>query len=209
MFMGDREEERECCVGGRSSGFYRAEEYQTGRTQKGDTEMEAGGVTSLKDKKYHLPDLRIETTENRRVLEEREKICKSQHAAVQPVPSFLSPPVQPVPGSQDPAVEQPVPGFPSPPVQPVPGSQDPAVEFVDQHREALIQRVTLVKPIADALLQRKLLQEEAYDKICAEKTSQDQMRTLYQFLKSSTVKSALYAELLKKEPFLVNDLGAV
>ncbi|KAI1890374.1 hypothetical protein AGOR_G00153070 [Albula goreensis] len=138
-----------------------------------------------------------------------QPVLSSPPPPVQPVLSSPPPPVQPVPGSQDPAVEQPVPGFPSPPVQPVPGSQDPAVEFVDQHRKALIQRVSLVKPIADALLQRKLLQQEAYDKICAEKISQDQMRTLYQFLKSSTVKSALYAELLKKEPFLVKDLGAV
>ncbi|KAI1890370.1 hypothetical protein AGOR_G00153030 [Albula goreensis] len=95
--------------------------------------------------------------------------------------------------------------------QSVPSSKDTAVRFVDDHRAELIQRVSLVEPIADALLQKSLISSEAYSKICAEKSSQKQMRTLYQFLDSGgpKVKFFFYTVLLRMDYPLVEDLGGV
>ncbi|KAI1890371.1 hypothetical protein AGOR_G00153040 [Albula goreensis] len=86
-------------------------------------------------------------------------------------------------------------------------AQPTAVRFVDDHRAELIQKVSLVEPIADAL--KPLIQDEAYSIICAENTSQMKMRKLYMFLDSGgpIVKSAFYTLLFQKENFLVRDLG--
>ncbi|KAG9337064.1 hypothetical protein JZ751_029832, partial [Albula glossodonta] len=85
-------------------------------------------------------------------------------------------------------------------------AQPAPVQFVDDHRAELIQRVSLVEPIADAL--KPLIQDEAYSMICAENTSQKQMRMLYRFLDSGgpIVKSAFYTVLFQKEKLLVRDL---
>ena len=65
----------------------------------------------------------------------------------------------------------------------------------------------MVKPIADALLQKGMIHPECYSKIEAAPTSQDQMRKLYEALTSGTVKSAFYRILQETEPYLVHDLG--
>ncbi|KAL7841544.1 hypothetical protein SRHO_G00252350 [Serrasalmus rhombeus] len=59
-------------------------------------------------------------------------------------------------------------------------SKEYAVWFVNKHRNALIQRVSLVAPIADDL--KSLLDDEKYSTIRKRKTSQEQMRKLYSFL---------------------------
>ncbi|KAG9466160.1 hypothetical protein GDO78_017114, partial [Eleutherodactylus coqui] len=56
--------------------------------------------------------------------------------------------------------------------------------FVDKHRTDLIQRVTLVAPILDDLLQDGLLPCEAYNMVHSRNTDQEKMRTLYDHVKS-------------------------
>ncbi|KAG9462145.1 hypothetical protein GDO78_014821 [Eleutherodactylus coqui] len=56
--------------------------------------------------------------------------------------------------------------------------------FVDKHRTDLIQRVTLVAPILDDLLQMRLLPCEAYDTVRSINTNQEKMRALYDHVKS-------------------------
>ncbi|XP_048867639.1 NACHT, LRR and PYD domains-containing protein 1b allele 3-like isoform X2 [Brienomyrus brachyistius] len=74
--------------------------------------------------------------------------------------------------------------------------------FVDQHKQAIIQKVTLIKPILDEIP----ISEEKYNYICAASTSQDRMRRLYEVLNSDTLKMLFFASLKKKEPHLVSEL---
>ncbi|XP_036446205.1 serine/threonine-protein kinase/endoribonuclease ire-1-like [Colossoma macropomum] len=80
--------------------------------------------------------------------------------------------------------------------------------FVDHERAELIQRVSLVMPLADVLLSKRILSYEAYSEIHTEKTSQAQMRALYRFLDSGgrTAKTAFYHALMKENPFLIEEL---
>lgn len=82
---------------------------------------------------------------------------------------------------------------------------------MDKHRAELIQRIIIVMPIADDLLQRCLIHEEVYSNIHATRTSQEQMRLLYEALNSGgvKVKSAFYRILLEQQPQLVQDLGKI
>ncbi|XP_069041630.1 apoptosis-associated speck-like protein containing a CARD [Lepisosteus oculatus] len=52
------------------------------------------------------------------------------------------------------------------------------VHFVDRHRSALIQRVTMVEPILDALLTKKYVSQEEYSLILEERTPVSRMRAL-------------------------------
>ncbi|XP_038619341.1 apoptosis-associated speck-like protein containing a CARD [Tachyglossus aculeatus] len=79
--------------------------------------------------------------------------------------------------------------------------------FVDKHRQALINRVTSVDAILDALY-GKVLSEEQYQAIRAEKPSTKQMRQLFEFSLSwdRSCKDQLFQALKVIHPFLVKDL---
>ncbi|XP_016404458.1 NACHT, LRR and PYD domains-containing protein 1a-like isoform X1 [Sinocyclocheilus rhinocerous] len=77
-------------------------------------------------------------------------------------------------------------------------------EFVEKHRTELIQRVSLVKPIADDM--KPLIGNEKYRIILKSETTHDQMRELLGFLKTAKLKEKLYQSLKIHEHFLVDDL---
>ncbi|XP_051555460.1 apoptosis-associated speck-like protein containing a CARD [Myxocyprinus asiaticus] len=77
-------------------------------------------------------------------------------------------------------------------------------EFVEKHRTDLINRVSLVEPIADDL--KALIGDEKYAIILQSETSHKKMRKLLSFLTTPTLKEKLYQSLLKNEPYLVDDL---
>ncbi|XP_053474113.1 uncharacterized protein LOC128603594 [Ictalurus furcatus] len=81
-------------------------------------------------------------------------------------------------------------------------------EFVDKHRETLIQRVSSVMEIADCLKSKNMIRDEMYYNIKEESTSYKQMRLLYRSLDTGgrAVKEEFCKILREKEPFLVNDL---
>ncbi|XP_030629367.1 NACHT, LRR and PYD domains-containing protein 3-like [Chanos chanos] len=81
--------------------------------------------------------------------------------------------------------------------------------FVDEHRAELIQRVTMVMPLADSLLSLGMLHEETYSQISAARTRQEKMRALLTALRSGgdRVKSAFYSVLRDVEPHLLQELG--
>ncbi|XP_076846865.1 apoptosis-associated speck-like protein containing a CARD isoform X2 [Brachyhypopomus gauderio] len=81
-----------------------------------------------------------------------------------------------------------------------------AVTFVNMHEAKLIQKVSLVDPIADDL--KPLIGDEKYAKIRAAVTPQDKMRVLYSFLSGSAIKERFYQSLLKNEEFLVKELDS-
>uniref|UniRef100_A0AAY4ART2 NACHT, LRR and PYD domains-containing protein 3-like n=3 Tax=Denticeps clupeoides TaxID=299321 RepID=A0AAY4ART2_9TELE len=82
------------------------------------------------------------------------------------------------------------------------------VQFVDKHRAELIQRVSLVMPLADVLLSRSMLRGEMYSEIRAARTSQEKMRELFRALHSGgeQAKFAFYSALRDHDPHLLQDL---
>ncbi|XP_060905989.1 uncharacterized protein LOC132983621 [Labrus mixtus] len=80
--------------------------------------------------------------------------------------------------------------------------------FVDKHRIQLTERVSHMEPILDRLLEKGVLQEEAYNKIRALPTSQQKMRELYSgCLKAGAASKAIFYDiLLEFEEFLIDDL---
>ncbi|KAL1005078.1 hypothetical protein UPYG_G00054190 [Umbra pygmaea] len=62
-------------------------------------------------------------------------------------------------------------------------------------------------PIADELLQMKVIHDEEYSNISAAEPSQAKMRELYKALKTVKAKSAFYTSLQKNEKILVEELG--
>ncbi|XP_030634338.1 tripartite motif-containing protein 16-like [Chanos chanos] len=90
------------------------------------------------------------------------------------------------------------------------GSSDVSMHsrLVDEQRAELIQRVTMVMPIADELLSLGMLHEETYSQISAARTSQEKMRELFTALHSGgdRVKSAFYCALRDNQPHLLQGL---
>ncbi|XP_029552355.1 apoptosis-associated speck-like protein containing a CARD [Salmo trutta] len=84
-------------------------------------------------------------------------------------------------------------------------------KFVDENMEVLIQRITMVMPIADGLYQKKMIHDEDYSEITAAPTSMSKMRKLYVALKpgGAVAKSAFYKILLEQQSLLVKELGGV
>ncbi|XP_064807885.1 uncharacterized protein LOC135524354 isoform X2 [Oncorhynchus masou masou] len=84
-------------------------------------------------------------------------------------------------------------------------------QFVDDNMEQLVQRISLVMPIADGLYQKKMIHYEDYSEITAAQTSMAKMRKLYGALQpgGSVAKSAFYQILLNQQPLLVKELGGV
>lgn len=84
-------------------------------------------------------------------------------------------------------------------------------QFVDDNMEKLVQRITMVMPIADGLYQKKMIHDEDYYEITAAQTSMSKMRKLYVALKPGGVvaKSAFYKILLEQQSLLVEELGGV
>ncbi|XP_071371530.1 nuclear GTPase SLIP-GC-like isoform X2 [Centroberyx affinis] len=84
-----------------------------------------------------------------------------------------------------------------------------AAEFVKKQRNALIQRVMMVLPIADELLGKEVIREEMYTRISKETTNQMQMRQLLKAVcaAGSAAMSEFYSALRNHEPYLVADLA--
>uniref|UniRef100_A0A8C8Z295 Apoptosis-associated speck-like protein containing a CARD n=1 Tax=Prolemur simus TaxID=1328070 RepID=A0A8C8Z295_PROSS len=82
-----------------------------------------------------------------------------------------------------------------------------ALHFVDQHRAALITRVTDVDGVLDALY-GKVLSEEQYQAVRAEITNPTKMRKLFSFAPAwnQTCKDLLLQALRETQPYLVADL---
>ncbi|XP_073479390.1 NACHT, LRR and PYD domains-containing protein 3-like isoform X2 [Aquarana catesbeiana] len=87
----------------------------------------------------------------------------------------------------------------------VPGGEEP---FVDQYRAELIQRITMVHPVLDNLLQEGLLTQEHYDTVKAYKTTQEKMRGLYQFSRGWSMpdKDIFYQALKASNPGVIERL---
>lgn len=83
----------------------------------------------------------------------------------------------------------------------------PGLHFVEQHRAALIARVTVVDEVLDALY-GKVLTEDQYQAVRAERTSSDKMRKLFSFVPAwnMTCKDLLLQALRETQPYLVDDL---
>ncbi|XP_061065515.1 apoptosis-associated speck-like protein containing a CARD [Eubalaena glacialis] len=86
-------------------------------------------------------------------------------------------------------------------------STHPALHFVDQHRAALIARVTDVDGVLDALY-GKVLTEEQYQAVWVECTNPTKMRKLFSFAPAwnLTCKDLLLQALRDTQPYLVVDL---
>lgn len=80
------------------------------------------------------------------------------------------------------------------------------MEFIDATRGKLVQRVSLVMPLADKLLQEKHISKEMYANIQAKTTEQGRMRELWTSLNTNKSKEALYEALQENEPHLLAEL---
>uniref|UniRef100_A0A4W5JEZ3 Receptor-interacting serine-threonine kinase 3 n=1 Tax=Hucho hucho TaxID=62062 RepID=A0A4W5JEZ3_9TELE len=86
---------------------------------------------------------------------------------------------------------------------------DKGAQFVDDNMEQLVQRITMVMPIADSLYQKKMIHDEDYSEITVALTSMAKMRRLYSALKpgGEVAKSAFYKILQEQQSLLVKELG--
>ncbi|XP_016137633.1 apoptosis-associated speck-like protein containing a CARD [Sinocyclocheilus grahami] len=100
--------------------------------------------------------------------------------------------------------------FSAAPLVPLPGPGAPSNEhFIDRNRTKLIRRVHNVDAILDELLDKKVITEEVYSNIRAEKTPQIKMRELLMGpIKSAGTKGkdALYNALKDTDVCLLEDL---
>ncbi|XP_040829777.1 apoptosis-associated speck-like protein containing a CARD isoform X2 [Ochotona curzoniae] len=82
-----------------------------------------------------------------------------------------------------------------------------SLHFVDQHRAALIARVTHVDGVLDEL-HGKVLTEEQYQAVRAETTNPNKMRKLFSFAPAwdANCKELLLQALQEQQPYLVDDL---
>ncbi|XP_072249655.1 apoptosis-associated speck-like protein containing a CARD [Leuresthes tenuis] len=88
------------------------------------------------------------------------------------------------------------------------GAQTEERHFVEKHRDQLIQRVTCVDAILDALLKEDVLNQETYDGIRSQRTSQAKMRELYGGpLKAGEEAQDIFKKILKdQQPLLFKSL---
>uniref|UniRef100_A0A667WN89 CARD domain-containing protein n=1 Tax=Myripristis murdjan TaxID=586833 RepID=A0A667WN89_9TELE len=81
--------------------------------------------------------------------------------------------------------------------------------FVDKHRTALIQSVSMVEPILGELLNRSIINQEGYNKVMAQGTNQEKMKELYEgpLNACGPIGKDMFYELLKQlEPYLILEL---
>ncbi|XP_049585427.1 apoptosis-associated speck-like protein containing a CARD isoform X2 [Syngnathus scovelli] len=80
--------------------------------------------------------------------------------------------------------------------------------FVDKHRTKLIERVTNIDPILNRLLEKKVIQDSAYEKIRDTRGDQQKMIEIYRLaLKSGIRAKDIFFEILKEQHLLlVEDL---
>ncbi|KAM4717073.1 NACHT, LRR and PYD domains-containing protein 3-like isoform 2-T3 [Anableps anableps] len=72
--------------------------------------------------------------------------------------------------------------------------------WVDNNRAELIQSVTLVMPIADQMLQKRIIHKEMYDQIKTTTKSQDQMREIFRALNCTKAKSVFFRIIREMQP---------
>ena len=77
---------------------------------------------------------------------------------------------------------------------------------MDRHQEFLIENVTAVGAILDLLLEEDVITAEDSQKVRSKSTTQEMMRDLYSFLKTSKDKDIFYQGLQKQEKMLLNKL---
>uniref|UniRef100_A0A672QNY5 CARD domain-containing protein n=1 Tax=Sinocyclocheilus grahami TaxID=75366 RepID=A0A672QNY5_SINGR len=85
-------------------------------------------------------------------------------------------------------------------------SKKKLIQFVDRYSNKLIQKVTVVMPIADSLKAVKIIHEETYSNIFVASTNMAKLRVLLDALNTNKAKSAFYDLLKVNESFLVEDL---
>lgn len=73
-------------------------------------------------------------------------------------------------------------------------------DWVENNMAKLIQSTKEVMPVADEMVEQKIIHNEMYANIRAAKTSQEQMRVLYWALTSTKAKSAFYRILQRIQP---------
>lgn len=79
---------------------------------------------------------------------------------------------------------------------------------MDKYRSDLIKRVSHIGPILDELLKKKVIDQEAFERIRSLPTSYEKIRELYcSGLKGGKAcKDAFFESLEKNEAFLIDDL---
>ncbi|KPP71804.1 hypothetical protein Z043_109251 [Scleropages formosus] len=89
--------------------------------------------------------------------------------------------------------------------------EDVEGQFVDTFMPELIQNVTAVEAIAEALKSKNMIHQEAYSEICALPTSEKKMRKLFEAMRSGgrIVKAKFYKLLMENHPHLVAQLAYI
>ncbi|XP_036406043.1 uncharacterized protein LOC118792323 [Megalops cyprinoides] len=87
-------------------------------------------------------------------------------------------------------------------------SPSAAARFMIRFRSKIIERLSLPVQIADYLLDKKVLSDELYQRICDASSSQDQVRKLYHASSGNLAKFHFYKALEKCDPFLFKSLKA-